>query len=386
MMRTTTATTIPDFPQLVASVTEEEDEDESKQQALAYVLRYETMIRQQEAEDLATLEHIRPCLERLEELAGLVPSKNGHFWTRQVSFHSLKQALEALEAKREEDHKPELLSTDRQLMMVLKLLTQKADHGEEEQEVSITWAEFLQAYKTCIAGMLTLQHLPTTSIVRQRARDRSLALLSLFESPSTKIFGTTFDSSALTTEMDRPGAASHFPVVRKFMSLRQLRILGVLVAVFISFAGGLYVGTENNRRTTDAPSKVPKVETCAPSPTTTSAKEPTFAKPLPPSFTIATQSKIHSSLPTIVQKSTGKKLSPKNLPQVDATKPSQQPLIVGGALGLVTAPFAVSGMFVGGVTVSSLASAAVFCTGLISLAAAAVQGIFHLVQRHWPKA
>ena len=53
-------------PYLVESV-DEDDDDEQKQQALAYLLRYETMVRQQEAEDMATLAHIRPCLQRLEE-------------------------------------------------------------------------------------------------------------------------------------------------------------------------------------------------------------------------------------------------------------------------------------------------------------------------------
>ena len=187
-------------PSLVASTTEDDDEDDAhaalvqdvqashgaNREALAYLLRYETMIRQQEAEDMATLAHVRPCIERLEELAGIpqpqrtassarrtIMESDSALLTREISFRHLKRALEALErqeASSQQDttvvtgdnssFSAEFMTTDRQLMMVLRLLTQKIDSFTNEDDdddmsiawaddddVSIAWAEFFQAYK-----------------------------------------------------------------------------------------------------------------------------------------------------------------------------------------------------------------------------------------------
>jgi hypothetical protein len=169
----------------------------SQREGMAYLLRYETMVRQQEAEDMATFEHVRPCIERIKELAlGISINNSNSFGQRgptlaldtailgqEVSFLDLQKALQGLESQTG----IEFFSTDRQLMMVLRLLASKVHEVESPETLKITWAEFLQCYKTCIAGMMTLQHLPDASTTRSRARDRTLTMLSLFEPSSTKI-------------------------------------------------------------------------------------------------------------------------------------------------------------------------------------------------------
>ena len=76
-------------PDLVQSITEDDDDDDEDKypqsslvmpneevvdrQAIAYLLRYETMVRQQEAEDMATVAHIKPLLTRLEALSESYP-------------------------------------------------------------------------------------------------------------------------------------------------------------------------------------------------------------------------------------------------------------------------------------------------------------------------
>jgi hypothetical protein len=205
----------------------------NNREALAYLLRYETMVRQQEAEDMATIDHMRPCVERLQELAGMninmnSSGKQSHssssfqqaedVLTQEISYGQLKTALEQLEQSQQVESEEaatitsEFMTTDRQLMMVLRLMTKSvpattcdsdtdsSDSSEEDQDtnnnkynnisnLTITWAEFLQCYKTCIVGMLTLQHLPASnsanSQVRARTRDRTLSMLSLFEPPVT---------------------------------------------------------------------------------------------------------------------------------------------------------------------------------------------------------
>jgi hypothetical protein len=209
----------------------------NNREALAYLLRYETMVRQQEAEDMATIDHTRPCVERLQELAGMHMNSSGKHsnsstfqqaedvLTQEISYAQLKTALEQLEQSHLEQQQVvkggdeaatatrEFMTTDRQLMMVLRLLTKSVPattdtdtdsassntSSEEDQDtnnnkynisnLTITWAEFLQCYKTCIVGMMTLQHLPASnsanSQVRARTRDRTLSMLSLFEPPTT---------------------------------------------------------------------------------------------------------------------------------------------------------------------------------------------------------
>lgn len=169
--------------------------------AVAYLLRYETMVRQQEAEDMAVIAHLRPCFTELlalvEETKGNDNNSKTNFsLDSEISFHTLQKAVLALEHTTEKQKM--MMTTDRQLMMVLKMLTHKGtiattdgDHDatdDEETKTTITWAEIVQCYKICISGMITLQHLPTDSPWRARARDRTLAILSLFETPSTQLF------------------------------------------------------------------------------------------------------------------------------------------------------------------------------------------------------
>jgi hypothetical protein len=167
--------------------------------AVAYLLRYETMVRQQEAEDMAVIAHLRPCftelLALLEESKGNDSSKANFSLDSEISFQNLQKAVEKIEQTTEKQKI--MMTTDRQLMMVLKMLTHKGivatdgDHDaadDEETKGTITWAEIVQCYKICISGMITLQHMPTDSPWRARTRDRTLAMLSLFETPSTRLF------------------------------------------------------------------------------------------------------------------------------------------------------------------------------------------------------
>jgi hypothetical protein len=186
-------------------------------EALAYLLRYESMVRQQEAEDMATLAHLQPCLERLMELVQS-NSNNGSFeqekknpqeaeednlWKKEISHKQLRQALQILEPQQQQQGPTEFMTTDRQLMMILRLLAQSSvDHrriaNATAENATLTWAEIVQCYKACILGMTTLQHFPKGDTTRQRVRDRTLAMLALFE-PQTRLWSTTSSSSLTAT-------------------------------------------------------------------------------------------------------------------------------------------------------------------------------------------
>lgn len=171
-----------------AAVVKDSSSDDN--QTKAYLFRYETMARQQQAEDMATVAHMNHCICRLMELLGMdvdVKEFNETFLCTEVSFEQLRLAFDIL--RQQEPREP--MTTDRQLMMVLDMLTQKVDLKQPEQNASspfVTWAEIVQCYKICVSGMVTLQHLEQHPNQRARARDRTLAMLSLFEPPSTQLF------------------------------------------------------------------------------------------------------------------------------------------------------------------------------------------------------
>ena len=421
-------TSVHKQPALVASTTEDDDEDNmvggherlvdevranrgANREALAYLLRYETMVRQQEAEDMATLAHIRPCVERLEALVGAQPqqpkgvdSSDAALLTREISFQSLKRALEVLEE--ECDPTSEFMTTDRQLMMVLRLLTQKtgANGDEADEDVFIAWAEFFQAYKVCIVGMLTLQHLPASSAIRRRARDRTLAMLSLFEAPSSELFRSeeieALDSAPLTRETYRAVSTTYEEAPGKKGKRRSRTLRFLLAMVALAAFLGIIVVTRDPQESLGQSGNT-KREPVSTTPSRSSSREaPTPSSPsvvfspqtthLQPSMQVAARSFTHTLSKTASLSSFPQTELKNTAPQqgrapVTRSQMSRETL-VGGVLGLVVAPFAIPAAQAQLVVASSLtainvASAAVFAAGLFSLAAATVGGLLGLVRR-----
>lgn len=360
--------------------------------ALAYLLRYETMVRQQEAEDMATLSHIRPCVERLQELAGIENAQKSYAtWsdttadvlTDVVSFAQLKTALDNLECSTG----TEFLATDRQLMMVLRMLTSKTT--EMDADVKITWAEFLQCYKTCIVGMMTLQHL-SSSDDRSRARDRTLSMLSLFEPPSTKLFNEDrhIDSRALTAERARrPGVP--MPLQRRTLrsSKRSKQLVAGILLILASVAGlAFHISMSSGIQTNPLRSKIDTIGEQDNSP--------------PPMMSPALPSSSFTTSPLVMPETANLKVE--NLPEAtlafatvdffhpgspDHYEPAVEsmtfPVLVGGMVGLVGAPLAVTGLQIlkTGLSAGSIVSSSIFVAGLASMASFSVRGFFAVLSK-----
>ena len=170
---------------------------DNHRQALAYLLRYETMVRQQEAEDMATAAHLRPCLERLMEIVGQDTTEEkqtgmddeASVWKREISYADLRRALEFLE----QQGPTEFMTTDRQLMMVMRQVNMAT--GRRQGSTCLTWAEFVQMYKICISGVMALNHFPELGPMRDRIKDRTLAMLTLFD-PQTHMWSSSTGSSS----------------------------------------------------------------------------------------------------------------------------------------------------------------------------------------------
>ncbi|GAX20973.1 hypothetical protein FisN_1Lh361 [Fistulifera solaris] len=371
-------------------------------EALAYLLRYETMVRQQEAEDMATLDYLRPCIERLEELAGVnlkkKPSgkKTSLSWsvaestllTREISFSALKKAVDLLEEK---TALTEQMLADRQLMMVLKLLTRKATSPEdpafdENEEAFITWAEIFQAYKTCIAGMFTLQHLPHDHFVRTRTRERTMTSLSLFEGASCKVFGqasTAVDISPLTHETKRPGAFMHTSSPE---SNNMSVVVRIALVLMVGGVMGFFCGA--------SPDSFPKIEL-------------PFAIHWHTSEYLQKEQFPESQVPMTAPLPVPSPIMRLDLPVAPVTRTMMKPIAVplktvpvlsshssvvdsrkmkvsttiGGAVGIIVAPMMLNALNIitAGVTIPTAVTAAVLTVGLVTISAHAARGLMSLM-------
>jgi hypothetical protein len=370
-------------------------------EALAFLLRYETMVRQQQAEDMATLDYLRPCIDRLEELAGVNTKKkpsdkkaslswsvaDSTLLTREISFSALKTAVDLLEEK---TALTEHMLADRQLMMVLKLLTRKVTSPgdpafDKNEEAFITWAEIFQAYKTCIAGMFTLQHLPYDHFVRIRTRERTMTLLSLFEGTSCKVFAQTspaVDSSPLTHENKRPGAFKH-------TSSPRSNKMSVFVRMVLMLAVGGIMGF-----------------LCAASPDSFLKIELPFAIHWHIPAYLQKEHSQESQVPITVPLPVPSPIMRLDIPVAPVTRSTMKPIAlplktipvlssrlvdsrkmklstaVGSAVGIVMAPLVLNtlNILAAGVTIPTAVTAAVFTAGLVTITAHVARGLMSLIQ------
>lgn len=216
----------------------------SDRSALAYLLRYETLVRSQDVEDAATSDHLRPLFDRLMDLGsdsactadngktlskavdadipGLIPSHSastdegdlaaaaGTISVEHIlTYAAMRVALAKLDAEASMapsdakysnggDGTSEVLTTDRQCMLLLRTIVDAngspSNDDESGNPAGLTYAEFLQVYKVIVGGMQTLQRIPkkegddagsTASSIskndtRLKIRERTLNLIKLF--------------------------------------------------------------------------------------------------------------------------------------------------------------------------------------------------------------
>eukprot|EP00560_Eucampia_antarctica_P003238 CAMPEP_0197840946 /NCGR_PEP_ID=MMETSP1437-20131217/45895_1 /TAXON_ID=49252 ORGANISM="Eucampia antarctica, Strain CCMP1452" /NCGR_SAMPLE_ID=MMETSP1437 /ASSEMBLY_ACC=CAM_ASM_001096 /LENGTH=274 /DNA_ID=CAMNT_0043450627 /DNA_START=68 /DNA_END=891 /DNA_ORIENTATION=+ len=124
---------------------------------LAYLLRYEVMVKSQEAEDMAVREHLLPIFEKLS---------SGKSW---LSFSEMHRWGKILEKSTPEEN---YVVTDSQLAMILETF------GSPGVEEGWTLTAFTFCYKFIILGMQTLQHLSRQDeTVRQRFKETFFQML-----------------------------------------------------------------------------------------------------------------------------------------------------------------------------------------------------------------
>jgi hypothetical protein len=363
-------------------------DNRNNREALAYLLRYETMVRQQEAEDMATLAHLRPCLERLQELLPAVeekkegsPEKSSEekAWTKQISYGSLRKALDVLELQ----GPTEFMTTDRQLMMILRLLTQSSSdrhHSPSEDEATLTWAELVQCYKTCIVGMTSLQHLPHQDDTRQRARDRTLAMLALFE-PQSRLWSSPLAPvrpAANTTalhSMQRSSFAPPRAVSRRRKTRRQF-LLVALVALLTAAAGMHYYQF-------DWRAMVETILPQAPPPVKTRRKKSVTSKTAPPP-SFSARSRVLPSLSSTSARPSASSILEEDEEEVSVAASALVAATIGTPL-LVAAAQAIlkqsgSSLVLTTASMGALGASLVSAAGILSLASLVVRSLKAVVR------
>jgi len=163
----------------------------------SYLIRYERMMIEQEMEQISTLSHVQSLLGLLEDslLKGHI-RKDDNNLLKEFCLEDLKRIHDKIKFSSEF----EIIKTDKQFMMVLEILCEKKvystyidgngkggknGHGNRIPKINerkkISWAEIIQCYRICVVGMQTLETIGSESTIRQRAKERTLAMLSLYQ-------------------------------------------------------------------------------------------------------------------------------------------------------------------------------------------------------------
>uniref|UniRef100_A0A7S4NIE4 Uncharacterized protein n=1 Tax=Odontella aurita TaxID=265563 RepID=A0A7S4NIE4_9STRA len=194
-----------------------QEEQQRERAALAYLLRYEAMVRQQDAEDMATSAHLGPIWGRLAEMGAAKGGEIGEDGNGTAAAASavdsvlsrddMRRALLWLEAQTAEvdrEGSTEAMTTDLQLMFLLRTLAcdqRKTVQEDGRANAVLTFPEFSFAYKLVVGGMQCLQMLPPASEgepeaseLRGRVTDRTTSMLQSFYK------GRTFQGEAVEDE------------------------------------------------------------------------------------------------------------------------------------------------------------------------------------------
>jgi len=185
----------------------------------SYLIRYEQMMMEQEMEQISTISHVQSLLGLLENslLEGQT-RKDDNNLLKEVSLEDLKRIHDKIKFSRKFD----FVKTDKQFMMVLEILCEEKvystaieDRGKGvgnghanripkiNERKNISWAEIIQCYRICVVGMQTLETIGSESTIRKRAKERTLAMLSLYQqsyfpncSPSVRESPYYYESSS----------------------------------------------------------------------------------------------------------------------------------------------------------------------------------------------
>ena len=219
-----------------------------------FLIRYEHMMMDQEKEQRSTISHLKFFLKLLMDLQADTKGEDSEChplddeiseecFLTEFTIEDLKQAYEKLKNSPQYD----VLKTDKQFLMVLDILCDDDKYGPTDihtpatKDSKISWAEIIQCYRNCITGMQTLEQIGANSTIRNRAKERTLALLSGYRkssfassSPSTtkSVPAKTLEAKICDDKVSRIDQQSHSEPQTK----------GLLNHPLVSFFVGAVIG------------------------------------------------------------------------------------------------------------------------------------------------
>lgn len=221
-----------------------------------FLIRYEHMMMDQEKEERSASSHLQFFLKLLLDLKA--DTKGDGSACHQVGDEASQDcylvefALEDLKeayGKLKNSPKYDVVKTDKQFLMVLDILCDdKYDHTDitiSETDRKISWAEIVQCYRNCVTGMQTLEKIGADTTIRNRAKERTLALLSGYRKSSfTNSSTDTFRAKSIRCSekklYDGESACEVSRVNPNGHSERKSN--GLLNHPFVSFFAGAIIG------------------------------------------------------------------------------------------------------------------------------------------------
>lgn len=225
----------------------------------SFLIRYEHMMMEQEREQLSTISHLQFFFDLLIELQREeqqdddrrqpLNENEENCLLMEFSIKDLKEAQKKLK----DSEKYHIVKTDEQFLMVLDILCKDKynpsdTYCPEEKDRKISWVEIIQCYRNCVAGMQTLEKIGSHGTIRNRAKERTIALLSGYGNSSFVDDTPSMVTSSGTKLVDsNKKTHDHMSVIKTFSvdqgTHRKTKIRGLINHPFFSFvAGAIFAG------------------------------------------------------------------------------------------------------------------------------------------------
>ncbi|VEU37032.1 unnamed protein product [Pseudo-nitzschia multistriata] len=176
----------------------------------SFLIRYERMMKGQEVEQTTTISYVQSLLDLLESIqpeeiqAGknYEDAEQSNPLLREISLEQLKRMYTKLENLGEYD----TIKIDKQFLMVLEIFCEEKEAAStidniEKNEEKVSWAEIIQCYRSCVLGMQTLEIIGPHTMIRKRAKERILAMLSLYRKSSFEGNDSLATASSMTPDV-----------------------------------------------------------------------------------------------------------------------------------------------------------------------------------------
>ncbi len=219
----------------------------------SFLIRYEDMMMEQEREQASTISHLQFFFDLLiglqnegQDVRQPINENPDDCLLKEFSIMQLKHVQEKLK----NSIKYNIVEVDKQFLMVMDILcgdehysANSSGTGKEERKIS--WVEIIQCYRNCVAGMQTLEKIGSHDTIRDRAKQRTIALLSSYRESSFVDYAHPMENSRVVDSnkkvIDDTSKSNAFRDDKA--THRQAKASGFVNCPLVSFFAGAIVAT-----------------------------------------------------------------------------------------------------------------------------------------------